>query len=151
MDKASSFFFFFPFRKIKRKHIHTCYFLATSLADRVLATSDQKSHSNHLCPSWCNREDQLHRAWFKAQTMSSGMNFSFLTPQHFSLGTGSIFSLQVDAGCPRHLPSLPTTPKGQTLCESRSPGKVLPRPVDSLPHGWSLKQPWWLTVCEKLA
>ena len=65
MDESSSFFLFFPFPEKSKEHTHT-----HSLADRVLATSDQTSHSSHLSQfkqeniiySWCNGEDQLHRA-----------------------------------------------------------------------------------------
>ena len=91
MDESSSFFFFFPFLKNQKKtHTHTL-FLGYKFSRQGFGYKWSKvpfksftSHSNHLSHfkqekiiySWCNREDQLHRAWFKAQTMSSGMNFS---------------------------------------------------------------------------
>ena len=109
MDESASFLFF-SFSEKSKEHTHTCYFLATSLADRVLATSDQTSHSNHVSHfkqekiiySWCNREDQLHRAQFKAQTMSSGTNFSF---SHLSTSHLALAPYSASKGCRMPIPS----------------------------------------------
>lgn len=122
-------FFLLP----RSTHIHTCYFLTTMQRYRqtgLRLQGTKRPIQNTLTKrrsfvGWCHREEQLHKAWFKAQTMSSGTSSSFFTSQHCFLGPGSRSSLQGDAGGPQQFWLLSPHSKSRTCVCPQSPREDL--------------------------